>query len=133
MNLVYANPAHLRSEAAHWMRAWAWAATRVMKVIFGGARKSRRPAASRQTIAASEVFESPTRRCDEPVFGLLTTRVDDQQAGVGERIIGDRPFGRVIAFNPQPRRPKQQPKPPFGQVIAFDQALRWRSRSRSSG
>lgn len=118
------NPAYRWYEAAHWMLTPARAATQGMKVIFENPDNPLTGTAYGRTIAAAcALFETTTRRYDKPAFRLATTLVDGQRAGVSERVVWDRPFGRVIAFDREIRRQERQPKPPFGQVIAFDRAL----------
>lgn len=53
-----------------------------------------------RTVAAGcELFERVTRRYGKPAFGLKTTTVEGDATAVTERIVWERPFGRVIAFD----------------------------------
>jgi poly(3-hydroxybutyrate) depolymerase len=60
--------------------------------------------------AACELFERGTRRYGKPAFGLATTVIDGQEVKVRERIVWERAFGRVIAFDRDSRAAKDQPK-----------------------
>ena len=65
----------------------------------------------RTVSAACELFERSTRRYAKPAFGLATTVVEGRTVKVGEKVVWQRPFGRVIRFEralprgaaPQPR------------------------------
>ena len=48
--------------------------------------------------AAFDVFESVTRRYGKPKFGLDETTVEGRPVPVVERIVWEKPFGRVIHF-----------------------------------
>ncbi len=54
---------------------------------------------ARSTAAALEMFERVTRRYGKPAFGLPTTVIDGQSVPVSERVVWERPFARVIAFD----------------------------------
>ena len=53
----------------------------------------------RAVSAGLELFERVTRRYAKPEFGLKTTLIDGESIPVTERIVWERPFGRVIAFD----------------------------------
>jgi len=53
----------------------------------------------RTVSAACELFERTTRRYGKPAFGLGQTSVNGQRVPVTERVVWERPFGRVIAFD----------------------------------
>lgn len=55
-------------------------------------------AVGRHTSAAFELFERTTRRYARPSFGLSTTRIGSRKVSVGEEVIWERPFCRVIHF-----------------------------------
>ncbi len=65
-----------------------------------------------RAIAAScELFERSTRRYGKPLFGLDSTSVNGVQVAVDERIVWERPFGKLIYFDRNiPGRRKPQPK-----------------------
>jgi poly(3-hydroxybutyrate) depolymerase len=65
-----------------------------------------------RTLAAScEIFERMTRRYGKPSFGLPETTVGGVKVPVEERIVWERPFGRLIYFDRQlGGRRKPQPK-----------------------
>ena len=111
MNLALVNPAYLWYEAAHWMLTPARAATEGAKLFFENLNNPFTHTAYGRTVAAAcELFERTTRRYDKPAFGLVTTLVDGSRVDVTERVVWERPFGRVIAFDRALRRPKAQPK-----------------------
>jgi poly(3-hydroxybutyrate) depolymerase len=55
-------------------------------------------AAGRHAAAACEMFERTTRRYARPSFGLTTTRIGNRDVAVGEEVIWERPFCRLIHF-----------------------------------
>src|SRR5690606_14121037 len=60
-----------------------------------------------------DVFESVTRRYGKPKFGLDETTVEGRPVPVVERIVWEKPFGRVIHFEREPaalKGVKAQPK-----------------------
>ena len=54
--------------------------------------------AGRHAAAACQVFERTTRRYDKPSFGLDMTRIGSRDVTVGEEVIWERPFCRLIHF-----------------------------------
>ncbi|MCC7252785.1 polyhydroxyalkanoate depolymerase [Hyphomicrobium sp.] len=52
----------------------------------------------RHASAACEVFERTTRRYEKPGFGLSTTRIGRRNVKVGEEVVWNRPFCRLIHF-----------------------------------
>lgn len=52
----------------------------------------------RHAAAACEVFERTTRRYDKPEFGIHSTQVDGETVAVGEQVIWQRPFCRLLHF-----------------------------------
>jgi poly(3-hydroxybutyrate) depolymerase len=107
MDLAY----HLY-EAAHWMISPARAATDATHLLFKNPFNPLSHTAYGRTVAAAcELFERSTRRYGKPVFGVTTTTVGGQQVPVLERIVWERPFGRVVSFDRaiagrQPPHPK---------------------------
>jgi poly(3-hydroxybutyrate) depolymerase len=92
--------AYLWYETAHWMLSPARAATDATRLLFENPVNplSRTPY-GRTVAAACELFERTTRRYDKPTFGLDKTVVDGKPATVTERVVWERPFCRVIAFD----------------------------------
>ena len=66
---------------------------------------------ARSTAAAMQMFERATRRYGKPHFGLATTQVDGQPVPVFERVVWERPFCRVIAFERALNRGPSEPQP----------------------
>ena len=64
----------------------------------------------RTVAAACKLFERTTRRYDKPPFGLDATLVEGRRVAVSERIVWQRPFCRVIAFDRAMQRAAAQPK-----------------------
>jgi poly(3-hydroxybutyrate) depolymerase len=99
-------------EAAHWMLSPARAASDATQLLFKNPFNPLSHTPYGRTVAAAcELFERTTRRYGKPVFGLETTTVAGQPVAVGERVVWERPFGRVISFDralagPQPPQPK---------------------------
>ncbi len=52
----------------------------------------------RNVAASCELFERVTRRYGKPIFGLDTTLVGGERVGVTERVVWEKPFGRVVHF-----------------------------------
>ena len=52
----------------------------------------------RHAAAALEVFERTTRRYEKPIFGLTETQVGPRAVPVGEEVVWERPFCRLIHF-----------------------------------
>ena len=52
----------------------------------------------RSVAAACELFERTTRRYGKPEFGFKTTLVGGMRVPVHERVVWERPFGRVVHF-----------------------------------
>jgi poly(3-hydroxybutyrate) depolymerase len=87
-------------EAAHLMLSPARAASDVGRLIFNNpANPLTHTPYGRTVSAACELFERTTRRYGKPAFGLGQTSVSGQRVPVTERIVWERPFGRVIAFD----------------------------------
>jgi poly(3-hydroxybutyrate) depolymerase len=87
-------------EAAHLMLSPARAASDVGRLIFNNpANPLTHTPYGRTVSAACELFERTTRRYGKPAFGLGQTSVNGQRVPVTERIVWERPFGRVIAFD----------------------------------
>lgn len=53
----------------------------------------------RHASAACEVFERTTRRYEKPAFGLRATRIGSRDVAVGEEVIWERPFCRLVHFH----------------------------------
>jgi len=87
-------------EAAHLMLSPARAASDVGRLIFNNpANPLTHTPYGRTVSAACELFERTTRRYGKPAFGLNSTSVSGQRVPVTERVVWERPFGRVIAFD----------------------------------
>lgn len=54
--------------------------------------------------AGSEMLERATRRFGKPEFGLNTTTIDGKKVGVVEKIIAEKPFGRLLNFHRRIKR-----------------------------
>ena len=52
----------------------------------------------RHLAAACEVFENVTRRYGKPEFGIKSTRIDNVDVPVRERVVTSTPFGRLLHF-----------------------------------
>src|SRR5919199_2696385 len=95
MDLAY----HLY-EAAHWMVGPARAASDATHLLFKNPINPLTHTAYGRTVAAAcELFERTTRRYAKPAFGLTSTVVEGEPAAVTERVVWERPFCRVIAFD----------------------------------
>jgi len=98
-------------EAAHWMLSPARAASEGAKLFFENPINPLTHTAYGRTVAAAcELFERTTRRYAKPEFGLASTIVDGEAVAVTERVVWERPFCQVIAFDRAIRRPTAQPK-----------------------
>jgi len=87
-------------EAAHLMLSPARAASDVGRLIFNNpANPLTHTPYGRTVSAACELFERTTRRYGKPAFGLGQTSVNGQRVPVTERVVWERPFGQVIAFD----------------------------------
>lgn len=65
-----------------------------------------------RTVAAScELFERATRRYGKPAFGLDETTINGVKVSVEERVVWERPFGKLVYFDRKiAGRRKPQPK-----------------------
>jgi poly(3-hydroxybutyrate) depolymerase len=54
--------------------------------------------------AGAEMLERTTRRFGRPEFGLVETQIDGKQVEVVEKIIVEKPFGRLLNFHRRTRR-----------------------------
>jgi len=105
------NLAYCWFEAAHWLLSPARAATDVTKQFLDNPVNPLTHTPYARTIsAACELFERGTRRYGKPVFGLATTVIDGQEVKVRERVVWERAFGRVVAFDRDSRAAKDQPR-----------------------
>ena len=66
---------------------------------------------ARSMAAGCEMFERATRRYGKPAFGLSETTVDGAVVPVTERVVWQRPFCRVIAFERGFVNPPAEPQP----------------------
>ncbi|AWN39780.1 polyhydroxyalkanoate depolymerase [Methylobacterium durans] len=66
---------------------------------------------ARSIAAGCEMFERVTRRYGKPAFGLDETVVEGERVPVTERIVWERPFCRVIAFDRGFLRRPAEPQP----------------------
>jgi poly(3-hydroxybutyrate) depolymerase len=98
-------------ETAHWLLSPARAASDITKLLFEtpGNPLTNTPY-GRTVTAACELFERTTRRYGKPEFGFKTTVIGAEEVAVTERIVWERPFGRVISFERNHKRAKVQPK-----------------------
>lgn len=55
-------------------------------------------AVGRHASAACQVFERTTRRYEKPSFGVTSTRIGSRNVAVGEEVIWERPFCRLVHF-----------------------------------
>jgi poly(3-hydroxybutyrate) depolymerase len=99
-------------EAAHMMVSPARVATDVTRLMFDNPINPISQTPYGRTVAAAcEMFERTTRRYDKPEFGLKSTLVGGERVAVTERVVWERPFGRVISFDRAlPARAKPGPK-----------------------
>ncbi len=66
---------------------------------------------ARSIAAGCEMFERVTRRYGKPAFGFTETVVEGQTVPVTERVVSERPFCRLIAFDRAFRTPPAEPQP----------------------
>ncbi len=86
-------------EAAHWALTPARAAAGATQLLFENpANPFSATAYARNMSAACEMFERTTRRYGKPGFNLPRTEVEGHAVDVTERVVWERPFGRVVAF-----------------------------------
>ncbi len=98
-------------DAAHLMLSPARAASDATRLFFENPINPLTHTAYGRTVAAAcELFERTTRRYDKPAFGLGTTVIDGRSVAVTERIVWERPFGRVVAFDRAAKAAESQPK-----------------------
>lgn len=87
-------------EAAHWMLTPARTAAGATQLMF---QNPGNPLSyteyGRSVSAACEMFERTTRRYGKPAFGLHRTTVEGRSVDVTERVVWERPFCRVVAFD----------------------------------
>jgi poly(3-hydroxybutyrate) depolymerase len=99
-------------EAAHWMLSPARAASGATELLFKNPFNPLSHTPYGRTVAAAcELFERTTRRYGKPAFGFDSTIVNGQRVAVSERVVWERPFGRVVSFDraltgEQQRQPK---------------------------
>jgi poly(3-hydroxybutyrate) depolymerase len=99
-------------EAAHWMISPARAASGATELLFKNPFNPLSHTPYGRTVAAAcELFERTTRRYGKPTFGFGSTVIGGERVSVTERVVWERPFGRVISFDraltgTQPRQPK---------------------------
>ena len=87
-------------ETAHMMLSPARMASDAAGQFFKNPMNPLTHTAYGRTIAAScELFERTTRRYAKPAFGLPWTKIDGEPVAISERVVWERPFGRVIAFD----------------------------------
>ncbi|MDF3061725.1 MAG: phaZ [Microvirga sp.] len=97
---VYMDLAYYWYEAAHLMLSPARAASDATRLMFNNPINPLTHTAYGRTVsAACEIFERTTRRYGKPAFGLHSTWVDGERVPVTERVVWERPFGRVISFD----------------------------------
>lgn len=58
----------------------------------------------RSIAASAEMFERATRRFGRPDFGLTETRIDGRKIDVVEKVIAEKPFGRLVQFQRKTKR-----------------------------
>ena len=66
---------------------------------------------ARSVAAGCEMFERVTRRYGKPSFGIKSTTVEGRPAAVSERVVWERPFCRVVAFDRAIAHPLSAPQP----------------------
>src|SRR5919107_2579120 len=87
-------------EVAHWMLSPARAASDATHLLFKNPFNPLSHTPYGRTVAAAcELFERTTRRYGKPAFGLDATIIDGQRVAVSERVVWERPFGRVVSFD----------------------------------
>lgn len=98
-------------ETAHWLLSPARAASDVAKFLFESPGNPLTHTPYGRTItAACELFERTTRRYGKPDFGLKTTTIDGETVAVTERVVWERPFCDIIAFERSHPAAASQPK-----------------------
>jgi poly(3-hydroxybutyrate) depolymerase len=98
-------------ETAHWLLGPARAASDATKSLFENPGNPLTNTPYGRTVsAACELFERTTRRYGKPEFGLATTVIDGEEVAVTERIVWERSFCDVIAFDRDSIKAKGQPK-----------------------
>ena len=98
-------------DAAHFMLSPARAASDATRLFFENPINPLTHTAYGRTVAAAcELFERTTRRYDKPTFGFDTALVDGERVAVTERVVWERPFGRVIAFDRASKAAEAQPQ-----------------------
>ncbi|MCU0883987.1 MAG: polyhydroxyalkanoate depolymerase [Beijerinckiaceae bacterium] len=86
-------------ETAHMMIAPARAMSDAAQLIFKNpANPLTYTPFGRAMAASAELFERTTRRYGKPSFDLPTTLVGGQRVAVTERVVWERPFGRLVHF-----------------------------------
>ncbi|MGY2051106.1 polyhydroxyalkanoate depolymerase [Methylobacterium sp. JK268] len=99
-------------EAAHWMLAPARVAADATQLVFQNPVNPISYTRYGRTVsAACQMFERTTRRYGKPAFDLPTTVVEGATVAVSERIVWEKPFGRVIAFDRALKRPTFHAQP----------------------
>ncbi|RVU20194.1 polyhydroxyalkanoate depolymerase [Methylobacterium oryzihabitans] len=99
-------------EAAHWMLTPARAAADATQLVFQNPVNPVTYTAYGRTVsAACEMFERTTRRYGKPDFGLPRTVVEGIPTDVSERVIWEKPFGRLIRFERDLKRTPSRPQP----------------------
>lgn len=92
--------AYLWFDTAHLMLSPARAATSATRLLFENPLNPlTRTPYGRTVAAACELFERTTRRYAKPSFGLESTVVNGARVEVSERVVWERPFCRVVAFD----------------------------------
>jgi poly(3-hydroxybutyrate) depolymerase len=99
-------------EAAHLMLGPARAASDATRLLFNNPVNPLTHTPYGRTVsAACELFERTTRRYGKPVFGLDWTTVEGRRTPVTERVVWERPFCQVVAFDRALSvAPRPQPK-----------------------
>jgi poly(3-hydroxybutyrate) depolymerase len=99
-------------EAVHMMLSPARGMSDAMHLAFRNPANPLTYTPMGRTIAAScELFERTTRRYGKPAFGLSETTINGVKVAVEERVVWERPFGRLVYFDRRIEgRRKPQPK-----------------------
>ncbi len=99
-------------EAVHMMLSPARGMSDAMHLAFRNPANPLSYTPMGRTIAAScELFERTTRRYGKPAFGLSETTINGVKTAVEERVVWERPFGRLVYFDRRIEgRRKPQPK-----------------------
>ncbi|ACA19217.1 polyhydroxyalkanoate depolymerase, intracellular [Methylobacterium sp. 4-46] len=99
-------------EAAHWMLTPARVAADATQLVFQNPVNPISYTPYGRTVsAACEMFERTTRRYGKPAFGLPTTVVEGMTVAVSERVVWEKPFCRLVAFERALRLPPAQAQP----------------------